>query len=111
MLFDKRLYYKISLCEGPGQIAYGDQVLNIAQRAVFLATPRVPYRWVPLIPEPTGYFCIFNREFLLPARSGVAVEELPIFHPGAYPLWEVDDKQAQALRGVFEKMVQAITSS
>jgi AraC family transcriptional activator of pobA len=79
MLFNKRLYYKISQCEGPGQIAYRDQVLNIAQRAVLLATLCVPYRWVPLIPEPTGYFCIFNREFLLPTRSGVAVEEFPIF--------------------------------
>lgn len=44
MLFGKRLYYKISLCEGLGQIAYGDQVLNIAQGTVFLATPRVPCR-------------------------------------------------------------------
>jgi len=110
MLFDKRLYYKICLCEGPGQIEYGDRVLNIEQRAVFLATPRVPYRWVPRTATPTGYFCIFNREFLLPARSGVAVEELPIFQPGAYPLWEVSEAQAQALRGVFEKMAHQITS-
>ena len=110
MLFDKRLYYKISLCEGPGQIEYGDQVLNIAQRAVFLATPRVPYRWEPLTPTPTGGFCIFNRAFLLPARSGVAVEELPIFQPGAYPLWEVSDAQTQALHAIFEKMAHAIAS-
>ena len=110
MLFDKRLYYKISLCEGPGQVEYGDRVLDIAQRAVFLATPRVPYRWQPLTPTPTGCFCIFDRAFLLPARSGVAVEELPIFQPGAYPLWEVSEAQGQALHTVFGKMAQTIAS-
>lgn len=110
MLFDKRLYYKISLSEGAGRIEYGDQVLDVAQRAVFLATPRVAYRWVPLTPRPAGYFCIFDREFLLSARNGAAVEELPIFQPGASPLWEVSEAQAQALRVVFEKMTREIAS-
>ena len=110
MLFDKRLYYKISLCLGPGRVEYGDQVLNIAQQALFLATPRVPYRWVPLTPTPAGYFCIFNQEFLWGARGGGAVEELPIFQPGAYPLWEVSAAQAQAVQGLFEKMTQEISS-
>jgi AraC-like DNA-binding protein len=110
MLFDKRLYYKISLCSGPSRVEYGDQVLDIAQQAVFLATPRVPYRWVPRTPTPSGYFCIFNQEFLLGPRGGGAVEELPIFQPGAYPLWEVDATQAQVVQGLFEKMSQEIIS-
>jgi AraC family transcriptional activator of pobA len=61
-------------------------------------------------PTPTGYFCIFNQAFLLPVQPGLASKELPIFHPGSYPLWEVSDAQASALRTVFEKMAHAITS-
>ena len=110
VLFDKRLYYKISLCVGLGRIEYGDRVLDITRQAVFLATPRIAYRWVPLTPTPTGYFCIFNQAFLLPAQRGLAGEELPIFQPGAYPLWEVSDAQASALHTVFEKMAQEITT-
>ena len=109
-LFDKRLYYKISLCLGPGRIEYGDRVLDIARQAVFLATPRIAYRWVPLTPTPAGYFCIFNQAFLLPAQRGLLSEELPIFHPGAYPLWEVSDAQASALHAIFAKMAQEIAS-
>lgn len=111
MLFDKRLYYKISLCLGPGRVEYGERVLAIAQRAVFLATPHIPYRWVPLTPTPAGYFCLFNQEFLRPARSGVAVEELPIFQPAAYPLWEIAEAEGQALRGIFEEMALEIGSA
>jgi len=110
LLFDKRQYYKISLCVGPGRIEYGDRVLDITRQAVFLATPRVAYRWVPLTATPTGYFCIFNQAFLLPAQRGLAGEELPIFQLGAYPLWEVSDAQASALYAIFAKMAREIAA-
>ncbi|RYY15129.1 MAG: AraC family transcriptional regulator, partial [Cytophagaceae bacterium] len=110
MLFDRRLYYKISLCTSPGRIEYADRVLDIKERALFLATPRVPYRWVPGTATPTGYFCIFNQEFLRPTRTGVAAEELAIFQPAAYPLWEVSAAESQAVKAIFEKMTQEIAS-
>ena len=109
-LFDKRLYYKISLCLGPGRLEYGDRVLDITRQAVFLATPRIAYRWVPLTATPAGYFCIFNHEFLQPAQQGRAGAELPIFQPGAYPLWEVSDAQASALDAIFAKMAQEMAA-
>ena len=111
MLFDRRLYHKISLCHGQSRVEYADRVVDITQNALFLATPRVPYRWVPLTATPSGYFCIFNEEFLLPAKSGGSLEKLPIFQPGAYPLWEVTEAESAAVEAIFLKMAQEITSS
>lgn len=111
MLFDRRRYYKICLCTSPGRVEYADRILNIQKRALFLATPRVPYRWVPGTAAPTGHFCIFNQEFLLPARNGVMTEELPIFQPGTYPLWEVSEAESLAVEALFEKMTQEIASA
>ena len=111
MTFDRRLYHKISLCRGRSRVEYADQVLDIAHNALFLATPRVPYRWVPLTAAPAGYFCIFNEAFLLPARAGVVLDELPVFRPGAYPVWEVTDADCAAVDAIFQKMAQEITSA
>ncbi|MEJ7658568.1 MAG: hypothetical protein WKG07_02510 [Hymenobacter sp.] len=79
MLFDRRLFYKISLCTSPGRLEYGDRTLDTGQQALFLATPRVPYRWVPNTAASSGYFCIFNEEFLRSACPAGSVAELPFF--------------------------------
>lgn len=111
MLFDRRAYHKISLCRGRSRVEYADQVLDLAHNALFLATPRVPYRWVPLTATPAGYFCIFNEAFLLPAKGGVVLADLPIFQPGAYPVWEVTEAASEAVGAIFQKMAQEITST
>lgn len=111
MLFDRRLYHKISLCHGRSRVEYADRVVDITQNALFLATPRVPYRWEPLTATPSGYFCIFNEEFLRPAMGGGGLEELPIFQPGAYPLWEVTEAESAAVEVIFRKMAVEITST
>ena len=111
MSFDRRAYYKISLCRGRSRVEYADQVFDIERNALFVATPRVPYRWVPLTDAPTGAFCLFNDAFLLPLNSAVVLDELPLFQPGAYPVWEVADADCAAVEAVLEKMRQEITSA
>ena len=111
MLFDRRLYHKISLCRGASRVEYADRVVDITHNALFLATPRVPYRWTPITSTPSGYFCIFNEAFLLPAKSGGFLDELPIFQPGAYPLWEVTAAETAGVEAIFRKMAQEMTSA
>ncbi|RYY13574.1 MAG: AraC family transcriptional regulator, partial [Cytophagaceae bacterium] len=110
MPFNRQAFYKISLVRGHGRIDYADQTIETEHNALFLATPRVPYRWVPLDASPTGYFCIFTDEFLLPAKGGVLVEELPIFQPGAHPVIALTEAECAAVEVIFKKMVQEITS-
>ncbi|MFD2718501.1 helix-turn-helix domain-containing protein [Hymenobacter monticola] len=111
MNFNRRAYYKITLCRSPSQVERADQPPHVGANTLFLVTPQVPYRWLPLTDEPAGYCCVFDDAFLLPARSGVVLAELPIFRPGAYPVWEVAQADCAALEAIFEKMAHELPSA
>jgi AraC family transcriptional activator of pobA len=70
----------------------------------------VPYHWVSQDRNQSGQFCIFTDEFLRPAKSGVLLDELPIFQPGGYPVFQVTDEAGADLRAIFRKMQRAIAS-
>ncbi len=110
MTFDRRAFYKISLIRGRSRVEYADQVVDVEQHALWFATSRVPYRWLPHDPVQTGYFCIFTDEFLLPAQREVSLHELPIFQPGTCPVLAVTSADYGAIEAIFHKMTQEITS-
>lgn len=110
MTFDRRPFYKISLIRGRSRVEFADQAVEVEQSSLFFATPREPYRWVPYDLAQTGYFCVFTDEFLLPAQSGIVLDELPIFQPGAYPVWSITDVQYEAIETIFKKMAVEIAS-
>jgi AraC family transcriptional activator of pobA len=111
MPYDRRAYYKISLIRGRSRAEYADKVLEIEQNALLFATPKVPYHWLPEDQEQDGYFCVFTDEFLLPAKSGVRLAELPLFQPGGYPVFPITDEEYAELHVVFRKMAREITSA
>ncbi len=110
MTFNRRDYYKITLCRGGSRVEFADQGAHVGDNTLFLVTPRLPYRWLPLTEDFTGYSCLFDDAFLLPARPGVRLAELPIFQPGAYPVWDVAAADCAALEAVFEKMLRELSS-
>jgi AraC family transcriptional activator of pobA len=111
MTFDRRAFYKISLIQGRSQVENADKVVEIDGRGLWFATSRVPYRWLPHDLNQTGYFCVFTDEFLLPAKSGVVLDELPIFQPGAYPVLAVTDAEYEMVEAIFRKMTQELAST
>ena len=111
MTFDRRAFYKISLIKGRSRIEFADQVADVADRALWFASSRVPYRWLPHGQDQAGYFCIFTDEFLLPAKGRSVVDELPVFQPGTYPLFPVMEAEYAAIGAVFEKMMREIASN
>ena len=111
MPYDRRAYYKISLIRSPSRAEYADKVIDIQGDGLLFATPHVPYHWVPLAPARAGYFCIFTPEFLLPAKSGVVLDELPIFRAGGYPVFAVTAAECAAIDAIFRKMEQEIGST
>ena len=110
MTFDRRAFYKISLIRGRSRIEYADQTVEVEAGALWFASSRVPYRWLPQDADQTGYFCIFTEEFLLPTRGRMALEELPFYQPGAYPVVRVTDAEFSAIEAIFQKMEQEIAS-
>lgn len=109
--FNRQAFYKISLMHGCGRLEFADQAQQVGPDFLFMATPSLSYRWTPAEAAHTGCFCIFTEEFLLPAKGGVLVEELPLFRPGAHPLIELTEADCQAVEAIFQKMIQEIAST
>ena len=110
MPYDRRAYYKISLIRGRSRAEYANKVIELDQNALLFATPKVPYHWVPQDPAQAGRFCVFTSEFLLPANSGVVLDELPLFQASGYPVFQVSDAQWDELDAVFQKMARELAS-
>jgi AraC family transcriptional regulator, transcriptional activator of pobA len=110
MPYNRRTYYKISLVRGKNIAEYADKVIHIDQYALLFATPKIPYNWIPQDIDQKGYFCVFNDDFLIQSKSGVVLDELPLFRPGGYPLFQLSEKESDELVLIFRKMINEITS-
>lgn len=110
MPYNRRAYYKISLIRGRNRAEYADKVIQIERNALLFATPKIPYHYIPLDDQQHGHFCIFTGEFLVPTKSGVVIDELPIFRSGGYPIIELTDQQADELEALFLKMSAELSS-
>lgn len=110
MPYNRRAYYKISLIRGKSVAEYADKVINIETNALLFATPKVPYHWVPKDANLAGHFCIFTDEFLIRNKSGVELDDLPIFKSGGYPVFLINDSEAEEITLVFQKMQKEISS-
>ncbi|SFQ47147.1 helix-turn-helix domain-containing protein [Flavobacterium akiainvivens] len=104
MPYNRRQYYKISFIKGRNRAEYADKQIEIEKYALLFASPRVPYNWLPLDENQGGFFCIFTEEFLVKSKSGIVPDELPIFSPGSYPVFELNDAQAAEIEQLYKKM-------
>jgi AraC family transcriptional regulator, transcriptional activator of pobA len=111
MPYNRRAYYKISLIIGKNRAEYADKVIEIEKRALLFATPRIPYHYVPEDDRQSGHFCIFTPDFLLPNKSGVVLDDLPIFRPGGYPVFQLTSGDAKELTAIFTKMHRELSSN
>jgi len=111
MVYNQREYYKISLIRGKSIAEYADKVIEIEQYALLFATPKIPYRWVPQNEDQKGYFCVFTSDFLLPSKSGMVLDELPIFRTGGCPVFEISETQANDMVLIYKKMQEEIAST
>jgi AraC-like DNA-binding protein len=110
MPYNRRAYYKISLISGHNRAEYADKVIDIEKNALLFATPKVPYHWLPQDWEQSGHFCIFTSEFLTPAKSGMILDELPIFKAGGYPVFQLGEEEAAEIDAIFKKMHKELSS-
>lgn len=111
MPYNRRLYYKISFITGRNRAEYADKEIEIEKYALLFASPRVPYHWLPLDENQGGFFCIFTDEFLVQSKSGVVLDDLPIFTPGGYPVFMLSDTEAEEIKSVFEKMYRELSGN
>jgi len=110
MPYNRRAYYKISLISGRNRAEYADKVITIEKNALLFATPKIPYHWIPQDFNQSGYFCIFTDEFLVHTKSGVILDDLPIFKAGGYPVFQVSDEETTEIAAIFKKMTKEMAS-
>ena len=108
MPYNRRTYYKISLINGHNRAEYADKVIDIKKHGLLFASPKVPYNYVPQDEKQSGYFCIFTHEFM--ASSRIALDDLPIFKAGGYPIFQLSTTQVKELNALFEKMFAELDS-
>jgi AraC family transcriptional regulator, transcriptional activator of pobA len=110
MPYNRRTYYKISLINGKNKAEYADKTIEIDDYAVLFATPKIPYKYVPLDTNQGGHFCIFTLEFLDKSKSGLTLDELPIFKPNGDFIYHINYQQFKELEQIFKKMHKEIAS-
>lgn len=110
MPYNRRAYYKISLICGRNKAEYADKEISIEKNALLFATPKIPYNYVPLDEDQQGYFCIFTSDFLLQNKSGVVLDELPIYQPGGVPIFQLTDEEVDDIAFIFKKMHKELSS-
>jgi AraC family transcriptional activator of pobA len=110
MPYNRRAYYKISMISGRNKAEYADKVIDIEKNALLFATPKIPYNYVPQDDDQHGFFCIFTDEFLVQSKSGVVLDDLPIFQPGGYPIFQLTDEETADITFIFSKMYKELSS-
>jgi len=104
-----RSFYKISLLTGRSRVDYPDKSFDLEQSTLFFSAPKTPHYWLPQ-EDQGGYSCVFTPEFLLPAKSGVVLEELPIFKAEGYPVFQLSDEVGARVQSVFQRMHEEMAS-
>lgn len=110
MPYSRRAYYKISWLRGKSRAEFADKVIEIDGSSLMFATPQIPYHWVPEDDDQTGMFCIFTYEFLSPRKTGVVLDDLPIFQPGQLPAFRLEPQNVVEVEYIFRKMLREIAA-
>jgi len=110
MPYSRRDYFKISLINGHNRAEYADKVIDIRNKALLFATPKIPYNYVPQDDNQSGYFCIFTESYLAKGKTGLNLDELPIYQPGGCPVFELTDEQFYEIQPIYEKMYKELSS-
>ena len=110
MTYNRKLYYKISLIKGKNLVEYADKTVLIEKQGVLFATPKIPYRYSPQAKEQSGFFCVFTKDFLSKSKTGLLIDELPIYQPNSDFVYQLTDEQYLAMEVIFKKMDAELSS-
>lgn len=110
MTYSRKLFYKISLIKGKNLVEYADKTVTIEEQGILFATPKIPYRYTPKDKEQSGFFCVFTKEFLSKSKTGLLIDELPIYQPNSDFVYQLTDEQYLDMEVVFKKMNTELSS-
>jgi AraC family transcriptional regulator, transcriptional activator of pobA len=104
MTYNRRLYYKISLIKGRNLVEYADKSVIIEKQGILFATPKTPYRYIPQDIDQSGFFCVFTKDFISKSKTGLNIDEMPIFLLSSDFVFQLTDEQYLEIEAIFMKM-------
>jgi AraC family transcriptional regulator, transcriptional activator of pobA len=110
MTYNRRLYYKISLIKGKNLVEYADKTVLIEKQGILFATPKIPYRYTPQDKEQSGFFCVFTKEFLSKSKTGLLIDDYPIYQHNSDFVYQLNDAQYLEMEAIFKKMDAELSS-
>jgi AraC family transcriptional regulator, transcriptional activator of pobA len=110
MTYNRRLYYKISLIKGKNLVEYADKTVMIETQGILFATPKIPYRYVPQNKKQSGFFCVFTAAFLSKSKTGLLIDDLPIYQHKSDFVYQLNDEQYLKMETIFKKMDAELSS-
>jgi AraC family transcriptional activator of pobA len=109
VVYSRRDFYKVSLFRGKGVVHYADKSIEMDGSALVFFNPFVPYTFENLNDTHSGRFCIYKESFFTETMRG-SIHELPMFAPGANPVYVLNSEQDAYVFAMFEKMLAEINS-
>jgi AraC family transcriptional regulator, transcriptional activator of pobA len=110
MTYNRRLYYKISLIKGKNLVEYADKTVMIEKQGILFATPKIPYRYTPQNKKQSGFFCVFTAAFLSKSKTGILIDDLPIYKHNSDFVYQLNDEQYLEMETIFKKMDAELSS-
>jgi AraC family transcriptional regulator, transcriptional activator of pobA len=110
MTYNRRLYYKISLIKGENLVEFAGKRVLIDKQGILFATPKIPYRYIPQSKAQSGFFCVFTKEFLSKSKTGILLDNLPIYKPSSDFVYHLSDEQYFEMEMIFKKMDTELSS-
>ena len=110
MTYNRRLYYKISLIKGKNLVEFADKTVLLEKQGILFATPKIPYRYTPQGKEQLGFFCVFTKEFLSKYKTGLLIDEFPIYQPNSDFVYQLTDEEYLKIEAIFKKMDAELSS-
>lgn len=110
MPYNRRTYYKISLINGHNLVEFADKEIEIKQKGVLFASPKIPYRYTPQDDNQSGYFCVFTADFMNKSKTAFHIDSLPIFNSKGDFIYQISDEQYNEIEQIFIKMSNEIKS-
>lgn len=103
----RRDFYKISLMtKGEGILSYADRSIHVKDASITFTNPLIPYSWEPLATQQTGYFCLFNEDFIDAGLKNGSLAQSPLFKAGGNHIFFPPAGKVQLLGNIFENMLQ-----
>lgn len=109
VLYTRRDFYKVSLFRGKGVVHYADKSIEMDGSALVFFNPTVPYTFENLNTEHSGRFCIYKESFFTETLRN-NITELPMFAPGANPVYVLNHEQDSYVMALFDKMLAELNS-